>query len=97
MYATSRMKKELSTWSQSVTGLRGLARERALQKANALSGQQAHEIWTAMQILESNSRGKELHGYAVEMAINLKLFREALKVVAFKGILFKRLSSKRNR
>ena len=80
-----------------MTGLRGLARKRALQKANALSGQQAYEIWTAMQILENNSRHDGLHGSVVEMAMDLQLYPEAWKVVACKRALYARLSSKRNR
>ena len=97
MYATSRMKKELTSWCHSVTGLRVLARKRALQMANELSGQQAYKIWSVMQMLENKSAGEGLQGSVVEMAADLKLFPEAWKVVAFKGALYERLFDKRNR
>jgi len=97
MFATSRMKKELSSWCHSVTGLRGLARKRALQIATELSGQQAYEIWSVMQVLENKSASEDLQGSVVEMATDLKRFPEAWKVVVFKGALYERLFGKRNR
>ena len=74
-----------------------LARKRALQMANELSGQQAYEIWSVMQMLENKSASEGLQGSVVEMAADLKLFPEAWKVVAFKGALYERLFDKRNR
>ena len=91
------MKKELNSWCHAVTGLRELARKRALQIANELSGQQAYEIWSVMQMLENKSASEDLQGSIVEMATDLKLFPEAWKVVAFKGALYERLFDKRNR
>jgi hypothetical protein len=65
--------------------------------ANELSGQQAYEIWSVMQMLENKSASEGLQGSVVEMATDLKLFPEAWKVVAFKGALYESLFDKRNR
>jgi hypothetical protein len=97
MYATSKMKTQLKVWCNSVTGLRSMGRKKALQTANELSGQRAHQIWCALQILEKNSPREGLLRPVTEMAMDLQCFPEAWKVIAFKGALYERLSGKRNR
>ena len=80
-----------------VTGIRALARKRALEKVLELSGPQAHEIWRAMQLIATNGSLEGLPGTVVELAMDLNHFLEAWKVVAEKALAHERNTAKRKR
>ena len=68
-----------------ITGIGALARKVALEQAINLSDSQAHEIWHALQLIDTNEWLKGRPVAVVQLAMDFHAFPSTWKVIADKG------------